>query len=107
MGRNPRSRTVLLADAFSNSRGCPLTKEFTVVLIHIAPYFVDNTVEPVLNTKARYKRRGALDTSGSFVNQPSWHRIKRSVVKVPKFLPSKHCNFHLYSPVTCIKWYLS
>ena len=26
-----------------------------------------------LNTKARYKRRGALGTFGSFVNQPSWH----------------------------------
>ena len=24
-------------------------------------------------TKARYKKRGALGTSGSFVNQPSWH----------------------------------
>ena len=26
-----------------------------------------------LNTRARYKRRGALGTPGSFVNQPSWH----------------------------------
>ena len=26
-----------------------------------------------LNKRARYKRRGALGTPGSFVNQPSWH----------------------------------
>ena len=33
-----------------------------------------------------------------------WHRIKRSVVKVPNLFPLNHCDFHHYLAVTSIKW---
>ena len=46
-----------------------------------------------LNTKARYKRKGALGTSGSFVNQPSWHTELQNSLSCSQCKALTRCAF--------------